>query len=156
MGSKRISSFLCLSFLFSKPGCEYVTPTHVLSQDRPVLSVIRHHDPRLGSLGKDLFPQLTGSSSLDGVEVRVDPACVKTICVWVVREGERLICDRLDVSFPNSSLGLRVSASQPDLARTTHSSAPSIVTSNLTCWSTSPKLSPAWMINSLLWKPVQS
>jgi hypothetical protein len=76
MGSKRMSSFLCLSFLFSTPECEFVTPTHVLSQDGPVLAVIRDHDPRISSLGENLFPELTGSSSLDGVEVRVDPAYV--------------------------------------------------------------------------------
>lgn len=74
MGSKRISSCLCPSFLFSTPGNEYVTPTHVLSQDGPVLAVIRDHDPRLGSLGEDFLTELTGSASLDGVEVRVDPA----------------------------------------------------------------------------------
>lgn len=44
------------------------------SQQLRVLPVVCHDDPRLRSLGEHFLSQLTRSSTLDGIELVVDPA----------------------------------------------------------------------------------
>lgn len=93
---------------------------------------------RLSSLSKNLLPQLASSSSLDGVQRVVDPVRKRN------RTGE--------VSFLTRICPLRRGMSGQG-KKSTHSSAPSIVTSIRGNWSISPSSRPAETMSSLDWNP---
>lgn len=82
--------------------------THICSEEQGVLPVVCHNDECHGSLCEDLLTEMACTSALDAVQVLVDSMIGKY--VWIVDET------RQDI----------------------YSSAPSMVTSMVGYWSTSP------------------
>lgn len=99
MGGNRHSQHLDKK---QDPSC-----TYGLTENLSILSVVGNHDPCLRCLSEDLLSKLACSSSLDGIEVRID----SVVASMLQHQQGRLEHSNVE----------------------THSSAPSIVTSNAGC-----------------------